>query len=445
MASAESDASRAFIWKTSRESVAGSVAGDQVESPSFREVFREILKTLPRSGGRIELSADVYEVESTVEIDRPLRLCGTGGGNTTSIDNMTLLKAHPNLDGPVVEVTGQRAHNGQMHGSGFFDLGIVGQSDGSQTDCLRLRKEGDANLSNMFFERLMIDGAGRHGMNFEDAKKHHQIRDVWVGHCGKDGLVIRTGYRYWITNSYFYDSGRHGVNIEGASDVNVLAPHARRNQSAGVRVTSDQFKIIGGRVEGNRTGVLVEGNHGLISQGEYLNNTEAGIQVGTSRSEAHKNRIALNRFATGSPGHLRARLDLHSREVSPVEKFAHVALDEGFEKALKKTGDFTLRKVRDTFRRDDEPRAGVGISISERSEDTRLLANSFDDISRPLNDKGTRTIVENTGYNQGDPRQEGEWYQQGQEGVEVWDRQNEKLYKYIQGGWRGPFQGQRSD
>lgn len=410
------------------------VRDEDITAKSFSEVFAKTKDRLPNAGGKIEIGSGTFVVDSTLEIDFPLRLYGVGAGNTSAVDDMTILQASSNLRGPVVEITGKNAPSVTMHGSGIFDLGIVGHKGGNQTDCLLLNEADSANLSNMFFERLLLDNANRDGMNIEHAKKHIQLRDMWIGHCDRDALSIHSGYRYWITNSYFYDS-RNGLNVtEDASDISIISSHCRNNERAGMKIESDRYQILGGRSVNNKFGIEIYGDNGMITGGEFLNNT-VGIALGSETSGPTNTQVYLNRIGTGTRGKHRSEAATGARTDDKVKRFAQITKESGFGEATKRSAKYMFKQSKEALTSEEEKQT-MGIQISGATSDTEVVGINYFDIDTDLIDKGDRTLIENTAKINGDPRKSETWTGRAKEGTTIWDEKNSELYVYLSGKWR---------
>jgi hypothetical protein len=405
-----------------------------ITAKSFSEVFAKTKDRLPNVGGKIEIGSGTFVVDSTLEIDFPLRLYGVGAGNTSRVDDMTILQASPDLSGAVVEVTGKNAPTETMHGTGIFDLGIVGHKGGDQTDCLLLNEADSVNLSNMFFERLLLDSANRDGMNIEHAKKHIQLRDVWIGHNNRNALSIQSGYRYWITNSYFYDS-RNGLNVsEGASDISIVSPHCRKNERAGMKISSDRYQLFGGRSVNNKFGIEVYGANGMITGGEFLNNT-VGIVLGDDSTGPTNTQVYLNRIGTGLRGKHRSATETGARTDNKVKRFAEITKDSGFGEAAKRSAKYMFRQSKEAVSSEKEKRT-IGIQVSDAASDTNIVGSNYFGVDTEMIDEGERTLIENTAEIDQDPRKSEEWTHRAKEGTTVRNESNSELYVYIGGSWR---------
>jgi len=425
--------SRAIIERDG-DTYHGYIGEGEFSSDSFSEVFVKTTGRLPKTGGKVEIGSGTFTVDTTLEIDFPLRLYGVGAGNTSRVDDMTILQASSDLSGPVVEITGRNAPTETMHGTGIFDLGIVGHKGGDQTDCLLLNEADSANLSNMFFERLLLDSANRDGMNIKHSKKHIQLRDVWIGHNNRDALSIQSGYRYWITNSYFYDS-RNGLNVaEGASDISIVSPHCRKNERAGMRIASDRYQLMGGRSVNNKFGIEVYGDNGMITGGEFLNNT-VGILLGDSSAGPTNTQVYLNRIGTGLRGKHRSATETGARTNNKIKRFAEITKESGFREAAKSSVKYMLRESKEALSSEKEKQT-IGIRVSNAASDTDIVGSNYFDIDTDLADEGKRTLIENTaGINQ-DPRKNETWTHRAKEGTTLWDGSNSDLYLHISGEWR---------
>lgn len=430
-----------IIYKNDDDEIRCCVKEEEISSQSFSEVFNKAVELLPKSGGEIEIRPGTYLVDSTLEIDSPLRLYGVGAGNTSTVDDMTILKGSSVLDGPVIEVTGGKAPSNTMHGSGMFDMGIVGNKGGDQTDCLLLNESDSVMLSNMFFERLLLDNANRDGMNIQNATKHIQLRDLWIGHCERDALTIQDGYRYWITNGYFYDS-RNGIRIEeAASDVSIVFAHCRKNQRAGMKIESDRYQVLGGRVVGNHYGVESYGDYGIILAGEYLNNS-VGIILGDGSLGPQGSQIFMNRIGVGLRGKHRTQEILNDETDNKLKRFIEISDEYGLSEATKRSAEYALSQSKELLSSKDSgsheksDKENIGIKVTEAAKDSDIANNSFFRIEDEIYDDGERTLIENTAKIEGVPNKSEEWSQRAKDGTVVCDEQNSDLYIFVRNKWR---------
>ncbi|MFD1527506.1 MULTISPECIES: hypothetical protein [Halobacteriales] len=73
---------------------------------------------------------------------------------------------------------------------------------------------------------------------------------------------------------------------------------------------------------------------------------------------------------------------------------------------------------------------GVDVKFRMEVEDCR-----WEGQANTLDTTGVRTVINGLGYNSGDPTSTGDWYQNGEEGIQVRDTSNNNTYLYNNGTW----------
>jgi hypothetical protein len=421
---------RTTLFLTQDEGVTRGRVGDtDISDEDAATVFNEGMDLLPCDGGTVHVDAGYYEITDSLVVDRPVHLEGMGCGNTTNRKNMTMLVATPELDGPVVHVTGTASEGGFMHGTRIVDMGIVGAKESGQgTDCLRFATDdAEVELGKMFAERLLVDSATRHGVALDDGLLHVIVRDVWSGHHGESAFAIEGGERYWLTNCYGYDS-EIGIDIgPAATNVMLTQPFCRRHRSSGIRLQGRQIQVLGGScINNENAGVEVGGaEHVLITDGHQFDNTEQGIHV-TGDAEHVK---LLGNAVGNLPG-----TDSEMTVVDGVTAIAEDGVRDVFHRAQSKGADY-LRDLVVGGGVDKSQKVGIKIdegAIGTIVSDTLFANTTEDDVV----DKGTRTVQEGLGRNRGDPRRAGAWHGHGREGIRVCDVEGERFFTYVDGAWR---------
>jgi hypothetical protein len=417
----------------------GSVTADDSSltgGGSTSAVLNDAIQSLPTSGGRLSLDAGHYATSDPIVVDRPLALSGAGPGNTTDVENMTLLVAEEDLDGPVIEITGANSDGGYMHGTHVADLGVVGTGDPETgDDCLRFDRTEDVRLTKVSLERLIVDSAGRHGVAFETVDHHINVTNVWSGHHHGDAFALDDGERYWLTNCYGYDS-EVGIDVGAAvTDCSLVVPHCRRNDEAGVAIAGGPAQIHGGRfIQNDGAGIAVDGaDHVTVAHPECFNNAGPGITVGTDEERTSRTRVYGPRVGNVgggnevpvSTGNLPSRL----REL-------------GVRGAVSKLRNYGVSNVVSGYLPGgtiDKSQA-AGIVVGDHAVDTVLSEPVYTDLSgTDLTDRGTRTVVDGLGTNQGPPDEGGQWAGHGSQGLWVVDAASDAIYLRGADGWYGPF------
>jgi len=325
-----------------------------------------------------------------------------------------------------------------MFGTEISDLTIVGDPDSDTgTDCIRFKSENDALIRNLSIERLVLDSAPRHGIHFEDVNKHIQIRDVWIGHCVGNAYELTSGDRYWLTNCYGYLSYYGFHASQSVDSISITASHFRQNDRGGVIIRSPFYQFLGGRViDNNGPGIDIAGARGTVIGAEAVNNTEHGIVLrGHEQRDTRGNRILGNYIGNTSMKTDQSGTTQGHGPLGAARAFQQTANNYGFKEAV----DRTVRYV-SAFGTDEASKQKYGIAIGSGVTDTVVDNNVIEgNVEDPIYGDGTRSCINGSGVNDGPPTEVGEWQGHGREGLDVWDRVNENLYKYVGGAWRGPL------
>lgn len=435
-------ADEAVIWKDNGRCRA--LAGDtEIDWEDFSNVFNEVVSALPRTGGSVTIRSGIYRITKTLIVDRPLTIRGVGAGNCSSVDNLTILVADDGMRDDILVVTGESAANDQMHGTYLGDLAVVGAGEEGSGDCIRICQSGDANVSDTYLERVFVDSAGRHGIHYDRANKHHQFKGVWAGHCQGDGIHLSDGHRYWLHQCYGYDS-KTGIRITSSiQDVIVETVHCRKNEVTGIVVETDLFQILGGRyINNGEYGVDTRGAaSGVVSGVEILNNGDTGAIVGSDAGDAGGVRLIGNKIGNRGdrPPRPAPRPDYDA--VGGIRRFLELLAEDGVVTATREAQGYILDEVIQT-----KPEGPVedgqkyGVHVIESASDTRLVHNNFrDNMEAKVRDCGTRTTVNGLGTSSGSPIVTAEWRDHAIRGTRVYDRVNDELFTAIDGDWYGPL------
>ena len=404
----------------------------------FDAVLNRVIRALPASGGSIWIDAGVYSVSESIVVDRPLWVQGAGPGNTTDGQNMTILLGTDDLRGPVVTVTGENSPQGFMHGTRLAGLGLVAGQRGSETDCLRFAPGDGVDLTKISVERLLVDGARRHGVRFtlpeDDGDiKHVNVQNVWSGHHGGDAISLDGGRRYWLTNCYGYDSTNGIYVAEDAADVSVIAPHCRQNEAAGLLVRGGPTQVQGGRfIDNDVTGITVDGaDHVTVGQVELFNNTEVGVSVGDTRVTRGTTLVG-NRVGNVNDG---SQVTVSLRDLP--SRLRELGPDDAVQKLRQYGVSNVVSGYLTTSGIDKSQQCGV--VVDEGAVGTTVSETTFvgqDGVK--IRDEGVRTRINGLCHDDGPPDDGGQWHGEGTHGDWLVDTESDDLYLRVRDGWHGP-------
>lgn len=434
---------------------------DSFTGPDAATVIQRAISRVPRRGGEIFIEPGKYLIDSTIQVDRPLCLHGMGGDGTGTQTAMTRLHADEKLDGPIVLLDGENSPSdesydgvweGHMVGTSVTDLGLFGNGEKELNDCLKVTTQGKYELSDLYFERLAVRNAGRHGINMSEIGSQVILSGVMARHCARDGIRVSSGTRVWFDNCYAYEC-ETGLHAGGQTkDISFVAPHVRGNSYSGISIESDSFQVIGGRSINNITNGITIGNRstGVIFGAKVLNNGSAGVQIGKPGDTQTANVRLIGNFIGNVDTYERdgvrhfespesesdkqadAEYSIErAREL--VRRFAEKQREEGIRDAVSSTTAFLLDRSR--VGRDSD-RQSTGVRIEEGVTDTQLLANTFEQHEdQHVRDRGTRTLINNFGTTDGHPAKSDTWRGKARTGMEVLDAESETIYKFAFGEW----------
>lgn len=412
-------------------------------------IIQNCITKLPPSGGQIFIGRGEYKLNSTINVDRPLAIRGAGTETTEYNLHLTRLVASDDLSGPNIIITGSKSRGKNlddsnrkfMQGFQISDISLIGNGNqNNSNDCIRISPSKKVSFSDGHIERVGIRNAGRSGIRVAGSKniKHVHIDKVMVRHCKEDGISIQKGRRYWLTNVYSY-ACRSGIYTgPNSKDLTITFPHVRKNRKDGIVLNSPSFQIFGGRIINNKgNGISIYRGFGRIFGTDILNNDFIGIMIKNEKNKKNSfvqiiGNCIGNIGSSGSYGlQYSDSSDSSGKWTDLFKRFSYSVKNAGLASTLDSTKQFIINETSGS-----NQNSGTGIKINPGVKEVKLNSNVIVNNDENIIDKGIRTHINGMGTNNGNPNNSGDWRGHGKEGVEVFDEDNNDLYKYILGTWR---------
>lgn len=337
---------------------------------------------------------------------------------------------------------------------GVRDMGLYGSyPDGPDTTGHLLHSNGD--IIDLLFENLIVRYGWKDGIRVDASASGTRIRNCWVENNGGWAITLGGGTRAKLSNTHIVTSERGGVDFgPSSSQVSNCSFYdcdpSLRVDGADTEVANCYFTLPSG-------GVAIEETDGCRSN-NFVNISvyEAGYGVRTAARESSYANVStrftngpameiagdrvtvtgLSAVDVGSAGGGMPALDLRGDDVRVTGVSVAQESDpfEGIHQLARVTGDRVHLS-------DVNARGGPWEVVVDGATETVL--DGVRGVTRgSLVDGGTRTLLNREGTNDGDPRSEGEWEDQGTYahamGATVWDASTDPWTPYRadgEGAW----------